>query len=175
MHLILVEQDAESTSSCDGIHPSEGGSGRWRWYSFGPWSGSTCWNSWVSIAAKLLITHQNLPHFQGTEGVLLPPQELRRGADPACIYSLAFSKGDSPDWLAVSSDKGTIHIFSLHRKTPTSPDSAPNGAPERVAQARNPLSALSFVSVCCPLTLPSPILNCISEYTPLSITPWLPF
>lgn len=66
----------------------------------------------------------------------------------ACIYSLAFSKGEQPDWLAVSSDKGTIHIFSLQQKMPLSPDSAPNGAPERDNnQPKNPLSALSFVSV----------------------------
>lgn len=66
----------------------------------------------------------------------------------ACIYSLAFSKGEQPDWLAVSSDKGTIHIFSLQQKTPLLPDSAPNGAPERDNnQPKNPLSALSFVSV----------------------------
>ena len=75
-------------------------------------------------------------------------QELRRGADPACIYSLSFSKGDSPDWLAVSSDKGTIHVFSLHNKLPAVQESVPNGAPESgQVRARNPLSALSFVSV----------------------------
>ena len=75
-------------------------------------------------------------------------QELRRGADPACIYSISFSKGDSPDWLAVSSDKGTIHVFSLHHKLPAVQESVPNGAPESgQVRARNPLSALSFVSV----------------------------
>ncbi|KAL8552400.1 hypothetical protein ACS0TY_001189 [Phlomoides rotata] len=38
-------------------------------------------------------------------------QEVRRGVDKADIYSIALS----PDmqWLAVSSDKGTVHIFSL--------------------------------------------------------------
>ncbi len=41
------------------------------------------------------------------------PQELRRGADPACIYSLAFSKETAPNFLAVSSDKKTVHVFSL--------------------------------------------------------------
>eukprot|EP00252_Welwitschia_mirabilis_P006409 TRINITY_DN1728_c0_g2_i1.p1 TRINITY_DN1728_c0_g2~~TRINITY_DN1728_c0_g2_i1.p1 ORF type:complete len:395 (+),score=37.20 TRINITY_DN1728_c0_g2_i1:175-1359(+) len=38
-------------------------------------------------------------------------QELRRGADRAEIYCLAFSQ--NLQWLAVSSDKGTIHIFGL--------------------------------------------------------------
>ena len=32
-------------------------------------------------------------------------QELRRGVDPACVHCLAFSRGDRPDWLALSSDK----------------------------------------------------------------------
>lgn len=39
--------------------------------------------------------------------------EVRRGSDPARIYSIAFSRGDNPEWLAASSDKGTVHIFSL--------------------------------------------------------------
>lgn len=37
-------------------------------------------------------------------------QEVRRGADPAKVYSIAFS---SSDLLAVSSDKGTVHVFGL--------------------------------------------------------------
>lgn len=40
-------------------------------------------------------------------------QELRRGADPATVTSLAFSREASPQWLALSSDKGTVHVFSL--------------------------------------------------------------
>ncbi|KAF8387813.1 hypothetical protein HHK36_026471 [Tetracentron sinense] len=43
------------------------------------------------------------------EGTLL--QEVRRGADRAEIYSLAFSS--TAQWLAVSSDKGTVHVFGL--------------------------------------------------------------
>eukprot|EP00343_Euplotes_focardii_P003166 CAMPEP_0205810838 /NCGR_PEP_ID=MMETSP0205-20121125/14994_1 /ASSEMBLY_ACC=CAM_ASM_000278 /TAXON_ID=36767 /ORGANISM="Euplotes focardii, Strain TN1" /LENGTH=190 /DNA_ID=CAMNT_0053089321 /DNA_START=224 /DNA_END=796 /DNA_ORIENTATION=+ len=45
--------------------------------------------------------------FQSDTGSKL--QEVRRGADPAKIYSIAFS---SNDLLAVSSDKGTVHVFS---------------------------------------------------------------
>lgn len=41
-------------------------------------------------------------------------QELRRGADHAEIYSICFSK--TVEWLAISSDKGTIHIFALKDK-----------------------------------------------------------
>jgi WD40 repeat protein len=47
--------------------------------------------------------------FNTTTGAAL--QELRRGSDRAEIYSLAFSP--TTEWLACSSDKGTIHIFSL--------------------------------------------------------------
>eukprot|EP00252_Welwitschia_mirabilis_P006407 TRINITY_DN1728_c0_g1_i1.p1 TRINITY_DN1728_c0_g1~~TRINITY_DN1728_c0_g1_i1.p1 ORF type:complete len:394 (+),score=43.46 TRINITY_DN1728_c0_g1_i1:245-1426(+) len=39
-------------------------------------------------------------------------KELRRGADRAEIHSLAFSQ--NLQWLAVSSDKGTIHVFRLN-------------------------------------------------------------
>lgn len=38
-------------------------------------------------------------------------QELRRGADSAHIYSLSFSRGC--EWLAASSDKSTVHVWSL--------------------------------------------------------------
>jgi WD40 repeat protein len=47
--------------------------------------------------------------FDTTSGQ--PLQEVRRGADRADIYSICFNSNSQ--WLAVSSDKGTIHIFSL--------------------------------------------------------------
>ncbi|OVA14840.1 WD40 repeat [Macleaya cordata] len=47
--------------------------------------------------------------FNTFDGTLL--QEVRRGTDRAEIYSLAFSS--TTQWLAVSSDKGTVHVFSL--------------------------------------------------------------
>lgn len=37
--------------------------------------------------------------------------ELRRGADPATLYCINFSLND--DFLCVSSDKGTVHIFAI--------------------------------------------------------------
>lgn len=40
-----------------------------------------------------------------------PLQEVRRGADKAQIYSIAFNS--LSHWLAVSSDKGTVHIFNI--------------------------------------------------------------
>ena len=49
--------------------------------------------------------------FSTSDGSKL--RELRRGSDPATIYSLAFSRGDQPAWVAVTSDKGTAHVFSL--------------------------------------------------------------
>ena len=39
-------------------------------------------------------------------------QEVRRGSDYAQIYSVAFSRTCS--CLAVSSDKGTVHVFSMN-------------------------------------------------------------
>lgn len=47
--------------------------------------------------------------FDTTTGRSL--QELRRGADKAEIYSLAFNY--TSKWLACSSDKGTVHVFSI--------------------------------------------------------------
>ncbi|KAK4382854.1 Autophagy-related protein 18a [Sesamum angolense] len=47
--------------------------------------------------------------FDTSDGRLL--QELRRGSEEAEIHSLCFSS--DAEWLAVSSNKGTIHVFSL--------------------------------------------------------------
>ncbi|KAK4364860.1 hypothetical protein RND71_016218 [Anisodus tanguticus] len=65
--------------------------------------------------------------FSTLEGTLL--QEVRRGLDRAEIYSVSFSP--TAQWLAVSSDKGTVHVFSLKvnlwnlstNKSSSSPDS----------------------------------------------------
>ena len=40
-------------------------------------------------------------------------QEFRRGVDRADIYCLCFSM--ACEWLAVSSDKGTVHLFALRK------------------------------------------------------------
>jgi WD40 repeat protein len=40
-------------------------------------------------------------------------QELRRGKENAEIFSIAFS--NSNQYLACTSDRGTIHIFSLDK------------------------------------------------------------
>ncbi|KAM0994870.1 hypothetical protein PS2_010367 [Malus domestica] len=47
--------------------------------------------------------------FNALDSSLL--QEVRRGAERAEIFSLAFSSG--AQWLAASSDKGTVHVFSV--------------------------------------------------------------
>ncbi|GAB2223976.1 hypothetical protein Droror1_Dr00004721 [Drosera rotundifolia] len=47
--------------------------------------------------------------FNTMDGTCL--QEVRRGTDKANVCGIAFSP--NAQWLAVSSDKGTIHIFSL--------------------------------------------------------------
>ncbi|KAL8109355.1 autophagy-related protein 18a-like [Apium graveolens] len=47
--------------------------------------------------------------YNTLDGLLL--QEVRRGSLSADIYSLAFSS--TAQWLAVSSDKGTVHVFRL--------------------------------------------------------------
>lgn len=40
-------------------------------------------------------------------------QELRRGSEYATIYSIAFDINSQ--WLACSSDSGTVHIFGLKK------------------------------------------------------------
>ncbi|XP_051227977.1 autophagy-related protein 18a [Lolium perenne] len=64
--------------------------------------------------------------FNAAEGNLL--QEVRRGADRAEIYSLAFS--NNLQYLAVSSDKGTIHVFNLKINVGLTTNDKPLPAPE---------------------------------------------
>lgn len=47
--------------------------------------------------------------FETTNGTKL--QELRRGTDPADVYHLTFDRKNY--WLAVTSDKQTVHVFAL--------------------------------------------------------------
>ncbi|XP_028780899.1 autophagy-related protein 18a [Neltuma alba] len=79
--------------------------------------------------------------FNTMDGSLL--QEVRRGADRAEIHHLAFSP--TAQWLAVSSDKGTVHVFGLkvdsgllgHRGSQSTSESNPT-SPSSV-------SSLSFI------------------------------
>ncbi|KAK1319487.1 Autophagy-related protein 18a [Acorus calamus] len=78
--------------------------------------------------------------FNTVDGSLL--QEVRRGADRAEIYSLAFSA--NTQWLAVSSDKGTVHVFSLK----ANPGIAGNDKPHDASDSNqgSPVgSPLSFI------------------------------
>lgn len=80
-------------------------------------------------------------------------QELRRGADRAEIYSIAFHPTSA--WLAVSSDKGTIHIFALQKtkdsnestsSSSTSSSSSSSSSSNSTAVSRsNPTSSFSFL------------------------------
>ncbi|KAI5054755.1 hypothetical protein GOP47_0029900 [Adiantum capillus-veneris] len=74
--------------------------------------------------------------FSAKDGA--PLQELRRGSDRAEIYSLAFSF--SSDWLVVSSDKGTVHIFGVRTIGSNSADTHGVASPNR-----NLNSTLSFI------------------------------
>lgn len=51
-----------------------------------------------------------------------PLRELRRGMDRADIYCLCFNPSSS--FVACSSDKGTVHIFSLDGATPSNSNSS---------------------------------------------------
>lgn len=80
-------------------------------------------------------------------------QEVRRGADRAEIYSICFNFNSQ--WLACSSDKGTVHVFHLAKNgtVPTSGPEIPGPEPEeREIEAQmpsdpkaNPRSSLSFM------------------------------
>ena len=73
---------------------------------------------------------------------------MRRGADPARIFSIAFSRGPIPEYVAVSSDKGTVHVFTLDAKrTEAIPTTEETSGDTDASKHKNPVSALSFVSV----------------------------
>lgn len=63
-------------------------------------------------------------------------QELRRGADRAEIHSITFSP--QGEWMAVSSDKGTVHVFAVRR--------AAEGGSTESGAAANATSSLQRLS-----------------------------
>ena len=92
-------------------------------------------------------------------------QEVRRGADKAEIFSIAFNP--TSQWLACSSDRGTIHIFALKGQQASAQQQlqAANGglaaggveskdaeaaSPAAVAKKANPTSSLSFMKTLLP-------------------------
>lgn len=64
--------------------------------------------------------------------------ELRRGAERAEIYSIAFHP--SNQWLVVSSDKGTVHVFKLDMNL------SQQQTDDTKKKNNNPTSSLSFMS-----------------------------
>eukprot|EP00455_Lapot_gusevi_P011198 TRINITY_DN15157_c0_g2_i1.p1 TRINITY_DN15157_c0_g2~~TRINITY_DN15157_c0_g2_i1.p1 ORF type:complete len:366 (+),score=53.44 TRINITY_DN15157_c0_g2_i1:94-1191(+) len=75
-------------------------------------------------------------------------QEVRRGVDRAEIYSLCFNYNSH--WLACSSDKGTIHVFSLRKEGQEEEAKLPAPAQEEPVEEANqpranPKSKLSFL------------------------------
>ncbi|KAJ0256763.1 Autophagy-related protein 18a [Hirschfeldia incana] len=80
--------------------------------------------------------------FNTVDGTLR--QEVRRGADRAEIYSLAFSS--NAEWLAVSSDKGTVHVFGLKVNSGSQVKDTPRIAAEltRSSSSPSPSSSLSL-------------------------------
>jgi len=82
--------------------------------------------------------------FDTASGTTL--QELRRGADRADIWSICFNS--TSQWLAVSSDKGTIHVFSLKpsKDQKAEEKEASKDDKDKDGQAKeNPKSSLSFM------------------------------
>lgn len=71
----------------------------------------------LNFAGNLLATASDkgtlIRIFSTEDGT--PLQEVRRGSDKAEIYSITFDKGSN--WIACSSDKGTIHIFRVSGNT----------------------------------------------------------
>lgn len=68
--------------------------------------------------------------------------QVRRGADRAEIYSLAFSS--TAQWLAVSSDKGTIHVFGLKLNLSQANDVSRSSSDSSMAVTSS-ASSLSFI------------------------------
>ncbi|KAK4282792.1 hypothetical protein QN277_014125 [Acacia crassicarpa] len=79
--------------------------------------------------------------FNTMDGSLL--QEVRRGADRAEIHSLAFSA--TAPLLAVSSDKGTVHVFSLKVDSGLLGHCVSQSSSESNPTSPSSVSSLSFI------------------------------
>lgn len=90
----------------------------------------------------------SLQHQQNVIAWLGCAQELRRGSESATIYSIALSR--ACEWLAVSSDKGTVHVFGLSDSVRTQADGVPPSDPDSQqgpSSRQNPTSRLSLVNM----------------------------
>lgn len=112
----------------------------------------------LSLDGKRLATSSEkgtlIRVWNTADGQLL--QELRRGADPAAIYSIALSA--NCEWLAVSSDKGTVHVFALATNVVINPEQTGRASGDAVqsnqSEHRNPTSLFSMVKGLVPIPLP---------------------
>jgi WD40 repeat protein len=81
--------------------------------------------------------------FNTSTGAAL--QELRRGTDTAEIYSLSFHP--KSEWLALSSAKGTVHVFSLDAEKMKGAGKAPEAKESTLTAITGKLfGALSWVT-----------------------------
>ncbi|KAL0389621.1 UNVERIFIED_CONTAM: Autophagy-related protein 18a [Sesamum calycinum] len=92
------------------------------------------------IACFTLSQDGNLLATASTKGTLV---RVRRGADRAEIYSLAFSP--TAQWLAVSSDKGTVHVFSLKASSGNAGSERSTSPPGPNPSVATSSSSLSFI------------------------------
>lgn len=69
--------------------------------------------------------------------------QVRRGSDRAEIYSLAFSS--TAQWLAASSDKGTVHVFNLRFESGSLGSGSSCSASEVNNSSLSAVSHLSFI------------------------------
>ncbi|XP_068641071.1 autophagy-related protein 18d-like [Aristolochia californica] len=88
--------------------------------------------------------------FNTMDGTRL--QEVRRGVDTADIYSIALSS--NVQWLAVSSDKGTVHIFSLRVRGLG--DVSHRSTTERTPELMHQNSSTSLDALICPTSGANP-------------------
>ncbi|XP_057962859.1 autophagy-related protein 18a-like [Malania oleifera] len=79
--------------------------------------------------------------FNTLDGSLL--QEVRRGADRAEIYSLVFSS--TAQWLAASSEKGTVHVFSLKVESGLLGNDRSRNTSEPSPSTSSAISSLPFI------------------------------
>lgn len=87
-------------------------------------------------------------------------REFRRGTDRAVIYCLAFNQ--SSTFLACSSDKGTIHIFSLAHKN-IQPSNFNNSNNQEVVASNQITSSSSSTVISSPRDQHRPMNNGFSE------------
>ncbi|KAI8564412.1 hypothetical protein RHMOL_Rhmol03G0179500 [Rhododendron molle] len=88
--------------------------------------------------------------FNTVDGTML--QEVRRGVDKADIYCIALSP--NVQWMAVSSDKGTVHLFSLRVRVVGEDSSCSSAAQSAAMVCRS--SSLSPDALISPSTTANP-------------------